>query len=92
MLSLKTSKAIPIDLNPTLEIEIEAEPVAAALGLSADAFLTLLEQRKIDQLCERGTGIDTGLYRASYYYQQTRARVIIDREGRLQSEVEIRTR
>lgn len=87
-------KSIPLDLTPALEIEIEidAAPIAAALGLEQADFLRLLEQRKIDRLCERGTGADAGLYRATYYYGSKRARVVVDRQGRFVGTVEQRTR
>ena len=42
------AKSIPLDLNPVLEIEIDAAPIAAALGLQQDAFLRLLEQESMD--------------------------------------------
>jgi len=83
-------KSIPVDLNPRLDIEIDAAPVARALGLEEAAFLRLLEQRKISQLCERGTGEDEGLYRASFYHHGRRARVVVDRQGRMVGEVEQR--
>lgn len=86
------AKSIPLDLNPVLEIEIDAAPIAAALGLQQDAFLRLLEQHKIDRLCERGTGEDAGLYRATFYHGPSRARVVVDRRGRFVSAVEQRTR
>lgn len=89
-------KSIPLDLTPALEIEIEIEidaaPIAAALGLEQADFLRLLEQRKIDRLCERGTGTDAGLYRASFYHGSKRARVVVDRQGRFVGAVEQRTR
>lgn len=85
-------KSIPLDLNPALEIEIDAAPIAAALGLRQDAFLRLLEQRKIDRLCERGTGEDAGLYRATFYHGTKRARVVVDRQGRFVGDVEQRMR
>lgn len=81
-------KGIPFDLNPTFEIEIDAAPIARALGLDDGRFRQLLEQRKITQLCERGTGEDAGLYRASFYFEQTRARVVVNREGQLVGDVE----
>ena len=83
-------KAIPVDLNPKLAIEIDAAPVARALGLEEAAFLRLLEQRKITQLCERGTGEDEGLYRASFYHRGRRARVVVDAQGQRIGDVEQR--
>lgn len=85
-------KSIPLDLNPSFEIEIDAAPIAAALGLAQDEFLHLLELRKIDRLCERGTGEDAGLYRATFYHGANRARVVVDREGHFVGAVEQRSR
>lgn len=81
---------ISIDLNPKLEIDIDAAPVAQALGLDVREFLKLLELRKIDQLCERGTDADDGLYRASFYYSGKRARLVVDRQGNPVGTVEAR--
>lgn len=85
-------RSIAIDLNPKFEIEIEGGPIATALGLDQDTFFTLLEQRKIDQLCERGTEEDEGLYRASFYYENKRARIVVDKTGKPIGEVEASTR
>lgn len=43
--------------------------------------LHLMEQRKITVLCELGTGEDAGLYRASFYHEGKRVRLVVDREG-----------
>lgn len=84
------AKRIAIDLTPAFEIAIDPAPIAQALALEPAAFLRLLEQRKISQLCERGTGEDEGLYRASFYHRGRRARVVVDRQGRMVGEVEQR--
>jgi hypothetical protein len=34
-------------------------------------------------LCERGTGADDGLYRASFYIERRRARLVVDADGRV---------
>lgn len=81
-------KRIPIDLNPRVEITIDGAPIAAALGLDKADFFRLLAIGKITQLCERGTGEDAGLYRASFYFDRKRARVIVDRDGTPQGPVE----
>ena len=85
-------KRIQIDLNPGLEpgpeIVIDAAPIAQALALETATFLHLLNLRKIDQLCERGIDDDAGLYRASFYYQRQRVRLVVDRKGRQQGEIE----
>ncbi len=85
-------KTIPIDLKPKLEIAIDGVPIAQALGLDKDEFFRLLGVRKIDQLCERGVGEDAGRYRASFYFQRKRVRVVVDREGHRVGAIEISER
>lgn len=76
------AKPIPISLEEHAPaIEIEAALVAEGLGLAPAEFLQLLEDRKITQLCERGTGPDAGLYRASFYYAGKRVRLVVDASG-----------
>jgi hypothetical protein len=38
-------------------------------------------------LCERGTGADEGLVRASFYIERRRVRLVVDRDGRILSPV-----
>ncbi|HIY69839.1 MAG TPA: hypothetical protein H9827_00050 [Candidatus Luteimonas excrementigallinarum] len=66
--------------NPA--IEISGAMVAGELGLEVDEFRQLMDVRKIKVLCERGTGEDEGLYRATFYHGDRRARFIVDRHGR----------
>lgn len=82
------AKSIPIRLNPKFEIEIDGAQVASAFGLATDEFKRLLDDRKIAQLCERGTGVDEGLYRTTFYHGQKRVRLVVDREGRLVGAIE----
>ena len=78
------AKPIPISLEEHAPaIEIEAAPVAEGLGLAPAEFLRLLENRKITQLCERGTGPDEGLYRASFFYAGKRVRLVVDASGQV---------
>jgi hypothetical protein len=72
---------IPIELNPVNEVTVDAALVASGLGLEVAEFRRLMDHRKITVLCERGTGPDAGLYRASFYYQGKRVRLIVDRDG-----------
>ncbi len=76
---MDTGRRIDIDVNP--EVEIDAALVADGLGLEVDEFRRLMEQRKISVLCERGTGEDAGLYRASFYHGQRRVRMVVDASG-----------
>ena len=82
------AKRIPVAVNPKLEIGIDGALVAGALGLDADEFKRLMDDHKITQLCERGTGEDEGLYRATFYYRQKRARLVLDRDGRIVGDIE----
>jgi hypothetical protein len=74
-------KSIPVDLNPTRAVEIDGALVARGLGLSIEQFRQLMEDRKITLLCERGTGADAGLYRASFYLDGKRVRLVVDGDG-----------
>src|SRR3546814_17898193 len=40
-----------------------------------------MDRRQITVLCERGTGEDAGLYRASLYHAGRRLRLVVDRDG-----------
>ena len=76
-------KSIPLDLNPSREIEIDAALVARGLDLPLAEFQQLMEDRKVTVLCERGTGEDAGRYRASFYYEGRRVRLVVDAAGNL---------
>ena len=76
---------IPATLVASPSIEIEGSVVARALGLDVGVFKQLMADRKITTLCERGTGADNGRYRASFYYGNRRARVVVDQDGRVLS-------
>ncbi len=82
------AKRISVSLNPKFEIGIDGALVAEALGLAGGEFKRLMDDHKIAQLCERGTGEDEGLYRATFYYQRKRARLVLDRDGRIVGDIE----
>jgi hypothetical protein len=75
------ARPIPIELNPTRVVEIDGALVARGLGLEVEAFRKLMEDRKLTVLCERGTGEDAGLYRASFFYGDRRVRLVVDADG-----------
>jgi len=64
-------------------VVIDGALVARKLGLEAEAFRQLMEARKVSVLCERGIGEDTGLYRATFYFQDRRFRAVVDSRGRI---------
>jgi hypothetical protein len=74
-------KVIAIDLDRAPAMEIDGAVVARGLGLELADFRLLMDQRKITVLCERGTGADAGLYRASFYHEGKRVRLVVDRDG-----------
>ena len=76
-------KTIPIDLDRPPVMEIDGAVVARGLGLEVAEFRQLMDQRKITVLCERGTGADAGLYRASFYHEGKRLRLVVDGDGHL---------
>ena len=76
------NKSIPITLNPSTIVEIDATIVAKELGLAVVDFRQLMEQGKVTVLCERGVGADVGLYRASYYHKGKSVRLVVDSEGK----------
>ena len=76
---METGRRIGSALNP--QIEIDAALVALALDLEVAEFRRLMEQGRIATLCERGVGEDAGLYRASFYYGDRRARLVVDAGG-----------
>lgn len=63
-------------------IEVDGARVASGLGLDVEDFRALMAARKVSVLCERGTGEDAGLYRASFYHQGRRVRLVVDAQGR----------
>lgn len=72
---------ISLQLADRQDIEVDGTLVARGLGLDVDRFRELMAVRKISVLCERGTGEDAGLYRASFYYQGRRMRLVVDAQG-----------
>lgn len=64
-------------------IEVDGARVAALLGLAEDDFRRLMAANRIAVLCERGTGDDAGRWRATFYYGERRARLLLDSDGRI---------
>ncbi len=73
--------AIPVQLGGPPDIEIDGALVAQGLGLDVATFRELMTIRKVGVLCERGTGEDAGLYRASFYHEGRRVRLVVDASG-----------
>lgn len=76
------ARPIPVSLEPDPpEVVIDAALVAPGLGLDVDAFRQQMDARKVQVLCERGTGEDDGLFRVTFYHQERRVRLVVDRNG-----------
>jgi hypothetical protein len=75
------ARIIPIEVNPTHTLEVDGALVARGLALAVSEFQTLMERRQITVLCERGTDEDEGLYRASFYHEGRRVRLVLDSSG-----------
>jgi len=76
---------IPLELADragAADLEGDGALVASGLGLDVEEFRALMAARKVSVLCERGTGEDAGLYRASFYHQGRRVRLVVDGQGR----------
>ncbi|MCR6661964.1 MAG: DUF6522 family protein [Luteimonas sp.] len=72
---------IPITLAPRFELEIDGALVASGLALDVAEFRKRMDEGRVTVLCERGTGDDLGLYRASFYHGTRRVRIVVDRDG-----------
>ena len=68
--------------DPAPRLEIDVAMVARELGLETGQFRQLMADGKISVLCEKGTGEDSGTWRASFYHGKRRARFVVDSRGR----------
>ena len=57
--------------------------MARGFDLEEAEFRRLMDARKISVLCERGTGEDAGRYRASFYFEGRRVRLVVDADGQV---------
>ena len=68
--------------DPAPRLEIDGAMVARELGLETGQFRQLMADGKISVLCEKGTGEDSGTWRASFYHGKRRARFVVDSRGK----------
>ena len=68
--------------DPAPRLEIDGAMDARELGLETGQFRQLMADGKISVLCEKGTGEDSGTWRASFYHGKRRARFVVDSRGR----------
>ena len=62
---------------------VQAEPMAAGLGLSVDAFLRNLRAGVIFQAMERGIDEDAGRLRITFRYRNRQYQVVTDGSGQI---------
>jgi hypothetical protein len=64
-------------------ITVQAEPIAAGLGLSIDTFLRNLRAGVIFQAMERGINEDAGHLRITFRYRNRQFQVVTDGSGQI---------
>jgi hypothetical protein len=62
-------------------IQIDATVVAKGLGIVPTLLLERLREGKITSLCERGTDVDSGRYRLTFFSENRRFRLIVNESG-----------
>lgn len=82
MTESKRSPSTGSDRNAA--IEIDARIVAEGLGIEPDQVEPARRAGTIATMCERGTGIDAGLVRVTFYLGKRRLRVVVDANGSVQ--------
>lgn len=65
------------------DILVDAGLLGGLLGITAAEVPTLLRTRAITSICEKGVDAHEGEYRLSFFYKNRRARLSLDREGRI---------
>lgn len=63
------------------DVFVDAEILAAALGLSPAALMAELQAGLVYQVAERGMDEDAGRMRLTFRYRQREVRMIVDRAG-----------
>lgn len=70
----------------TIEFEhgaftVDADVVAAVLGIEPALVQPLMRDGKITSVCERGVGEDAGRYRLTFVHANLAAHLVVDEEG-----------
>lgn len=59
---------------------VDAEVIAAALGIESERVQPLMHDGEITSLCERGVGEDIGRYRLTFFHANRAYHLIVDDE------------
>jgi Family of unknown function (DUF6522) len=62
-------------------IEVDATIVAEGLGIAPTLLLEQLRGGKVTSRCERGTDVDAGHYRLTFFGERRRLRLVVDDTG-----------
>lgn len=73
-------------------VNVEAEAIAADLGLSPEGVLDALRDKRLTAVCEQGLEQDAGRWRLTFYHATRRLRLVIDHTGRVLERSAVRQR
>ncbi len=62
-------------------ILVDAELLAKMLAIESAMVPVLMQARVITSICEKGLDVHQGQYRLSFFFQNRRARLSVDRSG-----------
>jgi hypothetical protein len=62
---------------------VDADIVAAALGIEPALVQPLMRDGKITSVCERGAGEDAGRYRLTFFHANRAFHLVVDEEGQV---------
>jgi hypothetical protein len=65
------------------EFLVDAALVGELLDIAPQDVPTLMRERRITSVCERGVDADEGTFRLNFFYGKRRARLSIDSSGRV---------
>lgn len=75
-------RTLPADVEKDSPwIEVDARIVAGGLGIEPHEVEPGRQEGTISTLCERGTGVDAGLMRVTFYRGARRLRLVLGADG-----------
>jgi hypothetical protein len=80
--TVTTDSGMPIEITND-HILVDAELLARMLTIESAMVPALMQARVITSICEKGLGVHQGQYRLSFFFQNRRARLSVDRSGNI---------
>ena len=80
--NLNTTPKTPADIDSD-GICVDASVIGGLFGLTPQDVTRLMRSRAITGICEKGLDADAGTFRLNFFYQNRRARLSIDAEGKI---------